>query len=100
MPRRKRATVWRKKALIQDLATGVPFFACMFAGSFHSRIYFGVGLVFFAVGIALLLQRFRIMLCESCGQKLRRNLEDGSEATFHCAKCDIVWTTGVFQDGG
>ena len=100
MPRKKRATVWRKKALIQDFATGVPFFACMFAGSFHSRIYFGVGLVFFAVGFVLLIRRFRSTPCERCGERLHRNMKDGSEISFHCAKCDIIWTTKVFQDGG
>ena len=100
MPRKKRATAWRKKALIQDLFTGVPFVVCMLAGSFHSRIYFGVGLVFIAVGFALLIHRFRSTPCERCGQRLHRNLNDGSEISFHCVKCDIVWTTKVFQDAG
>ncbi|TAE77998.1 MAG: hypothetical protein EAZ84_02885 [Verrucomicrobia bacterium] len=71
----------------------------MFAGSFHSRIYLGVGSVFCAVGIALLIRRFQSTLCERCWQRLHRDLKDGSEISFHCAKCDIVWTTKVFQDG-
>jgi hypothetical protein len=69
----------------------------MLAGSFHSPIFLGVGLVFGAVGVALLIRRIQ---STPCGQRLRRTSKDGSEISFHCAKCDIVWMTGIFQDGG
>lgn len=85
--------------MIEDLVTGLPFVACLLAGAFSSRYYFIVGLGFFAIGFALQRIRFRRTRCEQCGLLLRRKLEDDSRISFHCPSCNIVWETGVVQDG-
>ena len=99
MPRKQPATAWRKKALIEDLVTGLPFVACMLAGAFSSRYYFIAGLLFFAVGFTLQRIRFRRTRCQRCGLLLRRKPKNDSRVSFHCPSCDIIWQTGVVQDG-
>ena len=99
MPKKCVAEAWKKKARIQDLATGIPFAACIFAGLYVSKVYFLIGLGSFVVGFTLQRLRFRRCTCETCGAQLRRKMKGDTSIKFYCSKCDTIWTTGVVQDG-
>lgn len=99
MPRKRKATAWNRKSLIEDLATGLPFAGFMLAGAFRSPYYFIAGVGFFAIGFVLQRIRIRRAKCENCGLMLSRKPDSDSGISFHCPACDIVWETGSVQDG-
>jgi hypothetical protein len=98
MPKQLVATAWKKKARFQDLATGIPFAGCIFAGIYLSETFFLVALGAFAVGFILQRLRFRRCICETCGAQLRRRMKDDSPINFFCSNCDTIWTTDLWQD--
>ena len=99
MPQRNIASDWKKRGLIEDLATGIPFVGAIFAGLFLSRFFFIVALITFGIGFTLQRIRFRRCICQTCGARLHRRMKDDSPITFYCSDCDTIWTTGLVQDG-
>ena len=99
MPKRVIAKAWKRKGLIQDLATGVVFVGCLFAGAYLSEVFILVAIGVWAVGFDLQRIRFRRCVCKTCGAALRRQMEQDSPISFYGTNCDTIWTTGVIQDG-
>jgi predicted RNA-binding Zn-ribbon protein involved in translation (DUF1610 family) len=98
MPRKIQATVWRRKAWIEDLITGIPFVGFMIAGAYGWRGFVGIGLVFFAVGFILQRLRLRRFRCPDCGNQVRRSSVDDRPIGFYCRTCDILWQTNTYKD--
>ena len=98
MPRKLQATVWRRQAWIEDLATGIPFAGFMIAGAFGWHGFFGIGLLFFAVGFTLQRLRLRRFRCPNCHRQVPRSSGDDQPVGFHCQTCDILWQTNTYKD--
>lgn len=100
MEKRRQAQKWRRKALLQDLLTGIVFASLAIAAivACSWRLAAAAAVTFF-LGFILQRMRFRGAVCEQCGAMLRRKPEDDSRIVFHCELCKITWDTKVIQDG-
>lgn len=81
---------------------GVPFLACVAVGIiFENQKWifgpaFATGAVLAIVGFLLQVRRFRHANCPTCGERMPRfEIGDGKPVRFRCARCDVVWDTGM-----
>jgi hypothetical protein len=98
MPRKIQATGWRKKAWIEDLATGIPFVGFVIAGAYGWRGFIWIALGCFAVGFLLQRLRFRRFRCPGCRNQVLRSSGHDQPVGFHCRTCDILWQTNTYKD--